>query len=118
MDAVRLMGINVDIIILYIFVIGFVFAAAVGVLVGFYYNIINFFMGVLSGFKVFIAVVFGGIGIISGVMFGGFFFGIIEIFVSGYGSFMYKDVVVFVFLILILIIKFFGLFGKNIKEKV
>ena len=60
----------------------------------------------------------GGIGIIPGAMLGGFFIGIVETMVAGYGSSLWKDAVVYIILILILIIKPAGLLGKNTKEKV
>lgn len=117
-DAARMMGINVDATISYTFAIGSALAGAAGVLVGIYYNSINPLMGMLPGVKAFIAAVFGGIGIIPGAMFGGFFIGIIETLVSGYGSSLYKDAVVYLILIVILVVKPTGLLGKNVKEKV
>ena len=117
-DAARLMGINVDATISVTFAIGSALAGAGGVLVGIYYSTINPLMGMLPGIKAFIAAVFGGIGIIPGAMFGGFFIGICEALVSGYGGSLFKDAVVYVILIIILVIKPAGLLGKNVKEKV
>lgn len=117
-DAAKLMGINVDATISYTFAIGSALAGAAGVLVGIYYNTINPLMGMVPGIKAFVAAVFGGIGIIPGAMFGGFFIGIVEALVTAYGSSLYKDAVVYAILILILIIKPAGLLGKNVKEKV
>lgn len=117
-DAARLMGINVDQTISITFAIGSALAGAAGILVGVYYNTINPMMGSVPGLKAFIAAVFGGIGIIPGAMLGGFAIGIIETLVVGYGSSLYKDAVVYVILILILILKPAGLLGKNRKEKV
>lgn len=117
-DAAKLMGINVDATISYTFAIGSALAGAAGVLVGMYYNTINPLMGMIPGIKAFVAAVFGGIGIIPGAMFGGFFIGIVESIVTAYGSSLYKDAVVYAILILILIIKPAGLLGKNVKEKV
>ena len=87
-------------------------------LVGVYYNTINPLMGVTPGLKAFVAAVFGGIGLIPGAMVGGYFIGIVEVLVSGYGNSMYRDAVVFAILILILILKPAGLLGKNVGEKV
>lgn len=117
-DAAKLMGINVDATISYTFAIGSALAGAGGVLVGMYYNTINPLMGMVPGIKAFVAAVFGGISIIPGAMFGGFFIGIVEALVTAYGSSLYKDAVVYAILILILIIKPAGLLGKNVKEKV
>ncbi|NLA84452.1 MAG: branched-chain amino acid ABC transporter permease [Clostridiales bacterium] len=117
-DAAQLMGINVDSTISFTFALGSALAGAAGVLVGIYYNSINPLMGTMPGLKAFVAAVLGGIGIIPGAMMGGYLIGIIEVFVSGYGSSMYRDAVVFAILILILILKPSGIMGKNIGEKV
>jgi len=117
-DAARLMGIDVDRTISYTFALGSALAGAGGVLVGLCYNTINPLMGTSRGLKAFIAAVFGGIGVIPGAMFGGFFIGIVETLVSGYGSSTYQDAVVYAILILVLIVKPAGLLGKSQKEKV
>lgn len=117
-EAAELMGINVNKIISYTFGIGSALAGAAGVLVGVYYNTINPLMGATPGLKAFIAAVLGGIGIIPGAVFGGFFLGMTETVVSAYGGSMFKDAVAFAILILILLIKPNGLLGKTIKEKV
>ncbi len=117
-DAAELMGINVDTTISFTFALGSALAGAAGVMVGIYYNSINPLMGVVPGLKAFIAAVFGGIGIIPGAMIGGYFIGIVEVLVSGYGNSMYRDAVVFAILIVILIVKPAGLLGKNTREKV
>ncbi|HOB20291.1 MAG TPA: branched-chain amino acid ABC transporter permease [Candidatus Atribacteria bacterium] len=117
-DAAELMGINVDTTISFTFALGSALAGAAGVLVGLYYNSINPLMGMLPGLKALVAAVFGGIGIIPGAMIGGYFIGMVETFVSGYGYSMYRDAVVFAILILILIIKPAGLLGRNVREKV
>ncbi|KHO61156.1 ABC transporter permease [Thermoanaerobacter sp. YS13] len=118
MQAARLMGINVDTTISITFAIGSALAAAAGVLVGIYYNEVFPLMGIMFGLKAFISAVLGGIGIIPGAMTGGLILGITESLVSGYGSSLYRDPVAFVILIIILLVKPSGLFGKNIREKV
>jgi len=117
-DAARLMGINVDRTISFTFAIGSALAGAAGILVGIYYNSIEPLMGMVPGVKAFVAAVLGGIGVIPGAMLGGFSIGIIETFVSGYGSSLYKDAAAYAILILVLLIKPSGLLGKNIREKV
>ncbi|MGI6224869.1 MAG: branched-chain amino acid ABC transporter permease [Peptococcales bacterium] len=117
-DAAQLMGIKVDKTISVTFAIGSALAGAAGVLVGIYYNSIDPLMGIMPGLKAFVAAVFGGIGSIPGAMIGGLAIGIMETLVSGYGNSMYRDAVVFAFLIIILIIKPSGLLGKNTREKV
>lgn len=117
-DAAKLMGINVDATISFTFALGSALAGAAGVLVGIYYNSINPLMGAAPGLKAFVAAVFGGIGIIPGAMLGGLSIGVTEIMVSGYGSSLVRDAVVYIILILVLLIKPSGLLGKNKKEKV
>lgn len=117
-DAAKLMGINVDTTISFTFFLGSCLAGVAGVLVGVYYNSINPLMGMTPGLKAFIAAVFGGIGNIPGAMIGGLFIGIAETLVTAYGSSLYKDAIVYVILILVLILKPDGLLGKNAKEKV
>jgi branched-chain amino acid transport system permease protein len=112
-EAARLMGINVDNTISITFAIGSALAAAAGVMIGVYYNTINPLMGIIPGLKAFVAAVLGGIGIIPGAMLGGFVMGVLETFVSGYGSSLYRDAVAFGVLILILLVKPTGLLGKN-----
>jgi branched-chain amino acid transport system permease protein len=117
-DAAQLMGINMNSTISYTFAIGSALAGAAGVLVGTYYNSINPLMGVVPGLKAFVAAVIGGIGVIPGAVFGGFFLGMTETLVSAFGGSLYKDAVAFAILILVLLIKPNGLLGRNIKEKV
>ena len=117
-DAARLMGIDVDKTISFTFLLGSALAGVAGVLVGIYYNSINPLMGMTPGLKASIAAVFGGIGSIPGAMIGGLFIGIAETMVTAYGSSLYKDAIVYIILILILILKPAGLLGKNVREKV
>ncbi|NLY79697.1 MAG: branched-chain amino acid ABC transporter permease [Lysinibacillus sp.] len=117
-DAARLMGINVDNTISATFAIGSALAGAAGVIFGSYYTRIDPLMGVLPGLKAFIAAVLGGIGSIPGAMVGGFILGIVETIVSAVGYSLWRDAAAFVILILILILKPAGIFGKNIREKV
>lgn len=117
-DAAELMGINVNATVSFTFAIGSALAGAAGVLVGVYYNSINPLMGMLPGLKAFIAAVFGGIGLLPGAMFGGYFIGMVEVLVAGYINSTYRDAVVFGILILVLIFKPAGLLGKKTREKV
>jgi branched-chain amino acid transport system permease protein len=117
-DAARLMGIPVDRVIAFTFALGSALAAAAGVLVGIYYNSIDPQMGVMPGLKAFVAAVLGGIGVIPGAMAGGLLLGIIESMVSGFWSSTFRDAVAFGILIMVLLFRPAGLFGKNTKEKV
>ncbi|MGM9926781.1 MAG: branched-chain amino acid ABC transporter permease [Bacillus sp. (in: firmicutes)] len=117
-DAARLMGINVDNTISATFAIGSALAGAAGVIFGVYYIKIEPLMGILPGLKAFVAAVLGGIGIIPGAMVGGLLLGVIEALVSASGFSLWRDGVAFIILILILIFRPQGIFGKNKKEKV
>jgi branched-chain amino acid transport system permease protein len=118
MDAARLMGINVNNTISATFAIGSALAGAAGVVFGVYYTKIEPLMGIIPGLKAFVAAVLGGIGSIPGAMTGGLVLGVIESLVSAAGYSLWRDGVAFVVLILILIFRPAGLFGKNIREKV
>ena len=117
-DAARLMGINVDSTISATFAIGSALAGAAGVIFGIYYTRIDPLMGVMPGIKAFIAAVLGGIGIIPGAMVGGLVLGVVETVVSALGYSLWRDAAAFVILILILILRPAGIFGKNTREKV
>lgn len=117
-DAAELMGINVNKTISFTFFIGSSLAGAAGVLIGVYYSTINPLMGATPGLKAFVSAVIGGIGIIPGAVFGGFFLGIVETTVSALGGSLYKDAVAFFILIVFLLVKPSGLLGKNTQEKV
>lgn len=117
-EAAQLMGINVNNTISATFAIGSALAAAAGVLLGVYYNQIDPLMGIMPGLKAFVAAVLGGIGIIPGAMAGGLILGLVETLVSGFGGSMWRDAVAFLILILVLIVRPAGIFGKNVREKV
>lgn len=116
--AAELMGINPNTVISFTFLLGSALAGAGGLLVGMYYNTINPMMGTAPGLKAFVAAVLGGIGVIPGAMVGGLLIGMVEVMISAYGNSMIRDAVVYFILILILLIRPSGLFGKSNKEKV
>lgn len=117
-EAAEYMGVSIDKTVSFTFAVGSALAGAAGVLVGVYYNSINPLMGIVPGLKAFIAAVIGGIGIIPGAVFGGYFLGMTETMVSAYGGSLYKDGVAFAILILVLLLRPNGLLGQNAKEKV
>ncbi|MBU0702246.1 MAG: branched-chain amino acid ABC transporter permease [Chloroflexi bacterium] len=124
--AVPLMGVPLNTIIAATFVIGSSLAALAGVMFGTAYHRISFDMGILIGWKAFIAAVVGGIGEIRGAMVGGFLLAFIEIFVVALGSVSgfewlsstYRDLVSFTILLVILTIKPTGIFGVARRQKV
>ncbi len=113
-----LCGIDIDRVISLTFVMGAVLAAVAGVLNTLYYGVIDFFIGFLVGLKAFTAAVLGGIGSLQGAMLGGLLIGLIEAFWAAYFSAAYKDVAAFSVLVLVLIFRPTGLFGRPEVEKV
>ena len=116
--AARLMGINVNGTIALTFAIGSGLAAIAGVLLCSSYPSLSPYTGSMPGIKAFVAAVFGGIGSIPGAMVGGILLGIIEILGKAYISSQLADAIVFAVLIIVLLVKPTGLFGKQIQEKV
>jgi branched-chain amino acid transport system permease protein len=116
--AAALMGISVDRIITFTFVLGSMLAAAAGVLVALQNPKIEPYMGIMPGLKAFVAAVLGGIGNIPGAVLGGLVMGVAEVMVVGYLSPTWRDAIAFVLLILILLVRPSGLLGQPPAEKV
>jgi len=112
------MGISVDRIITFTFMIGSALAAAAGVLVALQSPKIEPYMGIMPGLKAFVAAVLGGIGNIPGAVLGGLVMGVAEVMVVGYLSPTYRDAIAFVLLIVILLVRPAGILGKASAEKV
>lgn len=125
-DTASLMSINVNKVISVTFFVGSALGGATGVLFAVQYGTIDPYIGFILGLKAFTAAVLGGIGNIRGAMLGGMLIGVIEMFTAANlsvitGGIMgaeYKDVVAFAILIIVLIFKPEGLFGKAVAEKV
>ena len=116
--AARLMGIDVNRVIMIVFCIGPALGGVAGMMVGIYYGQINFTMGWIYGLKAFTAAILGGIGNIPGAMVGGLLLGVIEALGAAYISMAWKDAIAFVVLILILIVRPTGLLGERVAEKI
>lgn len=120
-NAASLMGINVNAIISLTFVIGSMLAAAAGFLYSMKYAQLKQTadaVWVLLGLKAFVAAVVGGIGNVRGAMLGGIVIGLVEFFGVAYLSSNYRDVYVFILLILVLLLRPQGILGKGAVEKV
>ncbi|SLL36970.1 amino acid/amide ABC transporter membrane protein 1, HAAT family [Mycobacteroides abscessus subsp. abscessus] len=125
-DTASLMSINVNKVISVTFFVGSALGGATGVLFAVQYGTIDPYIGFILGLKAFTAAVLGGIGNIRGAMLGGMLIGLIEMFTAANLSIItggimgaeYKDVVAFAILIIVLIFKPEGLFGKAVAEKV
>lgn len=117
-EAAEMMGINVNATISATFAIGSALAAIAGVLLLSAYPTLMPATGAMPGIKAFTAAVFGGIGSIPGAFAGGILLGIIEKLSQAYISTQLSDAIVFAVLIIVLLVKPSGIFGKQIREKV
>lgn len=117
-EAAELMGISVNKTITLTFAIGSALAAVAGVLLCSNFHALSPYTGSMPGIKAFVAAVFGGIGSIPGAMVGGILLGVIENLSKGYISTQLSDAIVFLVLILVLLVKPTGIFGKKVNKKV
>ena len=113
-----LVGVPVNRVISLTFVLGSALAAVAGVLVVLYYGKVNYLAGYTAGLKAFTAAVLGGIGNIPGAMVGGIFLGVVEGLAAGYIGGEYKDIVAFVILVLVLVVRPQGLLGVRVPDKI
>jgi branched-chain amino acid transport system permease protein len=116
--AASLMGIDVNFVITFTFFLGGASAAIAGTLISGYYQVVYPNMGYLAGLKAFSAAVLGGIGVLYGSIFGGLVVGVSESFAAAYLGGSYRDAIAFLILIIVLLIKPTGLFGKKGITKV
>jgi branched-chain amino acid transport system permease protein len=113
----QLMGIDVDGVTKFTLAVSSALAGLAGVLISAYYGIISFSVGFNAGIKAFTAAVIGGIGSIGGSVVGGILLGLAEGFGSAYISSSYRDAIAFSLLILVLLVRPTGLFGKTTTQK-
>lgn len=120
LETAGLMGIDANRIIALTFFVGGALGGAAGVLNGMYYGSVKYNLGFMPGVKAFTAAVLGGIGNIAGAVLGGFLLGILEVMAAAYlpGGAEWKDVVAFVVLIGVLLLRPSGLLGEKVAEKV
>ena len=117
-ETAQLMGIKINQVVSFTFLIGS-FLAAIGSMLYFSnYTAVTPTVGAMPGLKAFVAAVFGGIGSIPGAVLGGFLIGICESLIKGVGWTAFSDAFTFALLIVVLVVKPTGLFGENLTEKV
>jgi branched-chain amino acid transport system permease protein len=124
-EAAALMGIDVNKVVVFTFILGGAMAGIAGVFYAFVYKQVYFFMGFTPGIKAFGAAVLGGIGNIPGAMLGGFFLGMVEsvgptLFLDGLGipaPYQLRDLIAFTLLIMVLIFRPQGLLGERMARK-
>ncbi len=117
-EVARLMGIRINNIISFTFVIGCALAAIGSILYFVPRPQVYPLSGSLPGLKCFVAAVFGGIGSIPGALVGGFLIGISETFIKASPYSEFSDAFTFVILIIVLLFRPTGLFGEKTTEKV
>lgn len=113
----QLMGINVNSVTKFTLAISSALAGLAGVLISAYYGQISFSIGFNAGIKAFTAAVIGGIGSIPGSLLGGMLLGLAEGLGSGYISSGYRDAIAFSILVIVLLIRPTGLFGRTTGQK-
>jgi len=116
--AIPLMGIPVDTIIVFTFVLGSGMAGLAGLLFAMSYPVLEPYMGALIGWKAFIAAVVGGIGDIRGAFVGGFLLAFLEIGVAAVFPSTLRDLIAFTVLLLIMWRKPTGIFGVAKHQKI
>lgn len=115
---VPLMGVPLNLVISMTFLLGTSLGAAAGVMYGQAFPVIDPYMGVLIGWKAFIAAVVGGIGNIRGAVLGAFILGSVEILVAAFLPSTYRDFIGFTLLLVLLIFRPYGILGKPQTQKV
>jgi branched-chain amino acid transport system permease protein len=116
-EAARMMGIDVDRVIVTAFFLGSALAGAAALIFGLYYNYTSFIIGYTAGLRAFTAAVLGGIGSIPGAMVGGILIGLIETLGGQLIAVRWTDVIIFSILVLVLVFVPTGLFGRATPTK-
>jgi branched-chain amino acid transport system permease protein len=117
-EAAAMMGVDIDRTIMVAFFIGSLLAGIAGVMAGLVFSRVFQLMGFVAGLKAFTGAVIGGIGSIPGAMMGGMLVGLAESFTSAYISSTFQNVIVFGVLVLVMLIRPRGLFGRREIGKV
>ena len=110
--VVPLMGVPLNSIAVLTFALGSGLAAAAGVLFGVAYPVLDPYMGILFGWKAFVAAILGGRGSILGAALAGFLLGFIEIFVASFLPSTWRDLIAYGIILIILTFRPHGFFGE------
>ncbi|WP_428538424.1 branched-chain amino acid ABC transporter permease [Rhodopila sp.] len=116
-EAARMMGVEVDRVIIIAFFLGSALAGAGGLIFGLYYNFTSFIIGFTAGLRAFTAAVLGGIGNVPGAMLGGVIIGLIEAMGGQFIATAWTDVIIFSILVLVLVFRPAGLLGRMAPNK-
>jgi branched-chain amino acid transport system permease protein len=110
------MGVNVNRIISYTFLLGGVLAGLGSAFYMVFYETTKANVGFLVGISAFTAAVLGGIGNVKGALYGSFALGLFQQYTSAVLGYNWKDVVTFVILVFVLLVKPTGLFGETLQK--
>jgi branched-chain amino acid transport system permease protein len=110
--VVPLLGIPINTIARLTFAIGSALAAVAGILFGVAYPVLDPYMGIVFGWKAFVAAILGGRGSIMGATLAGFLMGFIEIFVAMVFPSTLRDLIAYSIILLILVFRPHGFFGE------
>jgi branched-chain amino acid transport system permease protein len=116
-EAARMMGVDVDRVVVTAFFLGSALAGAAALIFGLYYNYTSFLIGYTAGLRAFTAAVLGGIGSVVGAMVGGLIIGLIETLGGQLIAVRWTDVIIFSILVLVLVFAPAGLFGRAAPTK-
>src|SRR5215469_6860483 len=116
-EAARMMGVDVDKVVVITFFLGSALAGAAGLIFGLYYNYTSFIIGYSAGLRAFTAAVLGGIVNIPGAMLGGILIGLIESLGGQFLEVRWTDVIIFSILVLVLVFRPAGIFGRMAPSK-
>ncbi|MGD2164381.1 MAG: branched-chain amino acid ABC transporter permease [Anaerolineae bacterium] len=110
--VVPLMGVPMNAIAALTFAIGSALAAAAGIFFGIAYPVLEPYMGILVGWKAFVAAILGGRGSVLGAALAGFLLGFIEIFVAAVFPSTFRDLIAYSIILVILALRPHGFFGE------
>ena len=113
-ETARLMGVNVDKVIMITFLLGGLMAGGAAVMFTIIYDQTRYNIGYLLGVKSFTAAVLGGIGNLKGALLGGLLLGLVENYSSAIFGSQWKDVVAFVVLLVVLMFRPTGILGESL----
>jgi branched-chain amino acid transport system permease protein len=114
-EAAYAMGVNVNRIFSIAFALASALGGAAGVLIGIYYNAVYPSMGATAGLKGFAACILGGLTSIPGAILGGLIIGVVENLTVQFLASGYRDVVAFLVMVLVLVLRPQGLLGRKLR---
>jgi branched-chain amino acid transport system permease protein len=116
-DAAKMMGVDVDRVIVLTFFLGSALAGAGSLFFGLYYGFTGYYIGYTTGLRAFTSAVLGGIGNIPGAVLGGLLIGLIQSLGGQFLGVKWTDVIIFSILIVTMVFRPAGLLGMQSPQK-